>query len=417
MQAVLYEDGHHGGFGPLTLLRPQFDLRCGALLLREKLELRRPDWKVALLPRRELRAVVAERYPGRGTDSLDHGACLLLSGRVLPDDALLNATAELAEDTLLTSGGVVVGALLVGGGAERVTAPEGIEWDPELLGISARSELPARVVSRPWDLTRLTAEELARDAPLVGQLGEIHGDAHSSAHLVEVSRIALGEGSAVAAGAVLDATRGPVVVGSDVEIMPNAVVTGPCYVGDGSVVKIGARIYGGTSIGRVSKVGGEICESVIQDYANKQHDGFLGHSYVGSWVNLGAGTDTSDLKNNYGAVRVRIGDDVIDTGSASVGATIGDHTKTAIGTILNTGAVVGVFCNVFGWGFPPKSIPSFSWGGAQGLAEHELGKALETARRVMARRGVELSGAEESLIGRVFRATRGERLALERRVD
>jgi UDP-N-acetylglucosamine diphosphorylase/glucosamine-1-phosphate N-acetyltransferase len=157
------------------------------------------------------------------------------------------------------------------------------------------------------------------------------------------------------------------------------------------------------------KVGGEVEESVIHSYSNKQHDGFLGHAYLGMWVNLGADTNNSDLKNNYGNVKVVINGRLVDSGSMFVGLTMGDHSKSGINTMFNTGTVVGVSSNVFGAGFPPKFVPSFSWGGSDGQETYELEKSLAVARRVMARRKVTLSAAEESLFRTVFELTRWER--------
>jgi UDP-N-acetylglucosamine diphosphorylase/glucosamine-1-phosphate N-acetyltransferase len=145
-------------------------------------------------------------------------------------------------------------------------------------------------------------------------------------------------------------------------------------------------------------VGGEVSASIIQSHSNKQHDGFLGHSFVGSWVNLGAATDTSDLRNDYRPVRVTVGGEEVDTGQLSVGSLIGDHSKTAIGTKLNTGSVIGAFCSVFPGRFPPKSLPSFSWGTADGFVRYDVQRAIETARAVMNRRGVKLSPAREAAI-------------------
>jgi UDP-N-acetylglucosamine diphosphorylase/glucosamine-1-phosphate N-acetyltransferase len=163
-------------------------------------------------------------------------------------------------------------------------------------------------------------------------------------------------------------------------------------------VKVGAKIYGDTSIGPLCKVGGEIENSIVLGFSNKQHDGFLGHSYLGAWVNLGADTNTSDLKNNYGNVRVQLGGEAIDTGRMFLGALIGDHAKTGINTMLNTGTIVGVSANVFGAGFPSKSIAPFSWGGAEGYQRFEIDKAIELARTVMARRNVTFTDADETLL-------------------
>jgi UDP-N-acetylglucosamine diphosphorylase/glucosamine-1-phosphate N-acetyltransferase len=243
-----------------------------------------------------------------------------------------------------------------------------------------------------------TATEIVLDAQLVEGRGELRGDVHETACVVSSGGVTVGPGGTVGPGVVLDATSGDILVGRDVHIMANAVIVGPAHVGDGSLVRAGTRVYPGTSIGPVCKVGGEISASVIQSHSNKQHEGYLGSSFVGSWVNLGAGTDTSDLRNDYSNVRVEVGGVAVDTGYQSVGAAIGDHTKTAIGTKLNTGSVVGVFCSVFPGVFPPRSLPSFSWGTEAGFVRYDLERAVDTARRVMARRGVELTPTREALV-------------------
>lgn len=409
MQIVLYEDGQFGQFGPLTLLRPEFELRCGALTLREKLEARRPEWRVALLPRAELRDVVEERYPDRGVDALGEGRTLFLSGRVIVDDELVSAFEGIEGETLLTSGGEIVGALVDGHARGRVDTLAESPGDLSRMGVGDMLEIPARVVSYPWELVRLTAEEIVRDAPVVSRGLDHGGEICEGAHLLNEGSISLGEGSSIAPGAVLDARNGPILVGRGVTVMANAYIEGPVALGDRCTVKAGARIYSGTSVGPVCKVGGEIEGSVFQGWSNKQHEGFLGHSYVASWVNLGAATDNSDLKNNYGSVRVTIDGRTVDTESTFVGATIGDHTKTAIGTKLNTGTVVGIFCNVVSTGFPPKYVPSFSWGAPGGFVEHDLERALSAARIAMGRRDVEMSRAEEDLIRSVHAATASER--------
>jgi UDP-N-acetylglucosamine diphosphorylase/glucosamine-1-phosphate N-acetyltransferase len=398
MQTVLLEDTARGCFGPLTLLRPQFDLRCGALTLREKLELRRPDWNVVYCPRPELAGVVADAHPGRGLEAMNGGPALLLYGRVVVDEALLEAAAGSPEDSVLVSGQEVVGAVVSGDARRRIEEVGVASNGVEALGLAQRSEVPGRTVSYPWDLVDLTPDEIRADAEIWPDGEGSGGVAEKGALVMKEESVSIGEGAVVRPGAVLDARGGPILLGSDVEVMHGATIVGPAAVGRDSIVRIGAAVTGGTSIGPVCRVGGEIQGSVFQSHSNKQHGGFLGHSYVGSWVNLGAATDNSDLKNNYGNVRVELDGEVVDTRSASVGATVGDHSKTAIGTKLNTGTVIGVFCSVVSRDFTPKSIPSFSWGTPDGHARHDLEKALSTARLVMARRGVELSQAMEERI-------------------
>lgn len=402
MQTVLLEDTTRGRFGPLTLLRPQFDLRCGALTLREKLELRRPGWNVVYCPRPELTGVVAEMHPGRGTDAMDDGPALLLYGRVVVDEALLEAVESAPEDSVLVSGQEVLGAV-VSGAARRRMEEAGVATNGvEALELERRSEVPGRTASYPWDLVELTPDEIRADAEIWPDGVGSGGAVETGAVVMEEGSVLIGEGAVVRPGAVLDARGGPILLGRGVEVMHGATIVGPAAVGRDSIVRIGAAVTGGTSIGPVCRVGGEIQGSVFQSHSNKQHGGFLGHSYVGSWVNLGAATDNSDLKNNYGNVRVELDGKVVDTRSALVGATIGDHSKTAIGTKLNTGTVIGAFCSIVSRDFPPKSIPSFSWGTPEGYSRHDLEKALSTARLVMARRDVELSGVMEERIRGIY---------------
>jgi UDP-N-acetylglucosamine diphosphorylase/glucosamine-1-phosphate N-acetyltransferase len=203
-------------------------------------------------------------------------------------------------------------------------------------------------------------------------------------------------------GVILDATDGPIVIGRGARIMPNAVIMGPVVIGNDSIVKASAKIYEGTTIGPVCKVGGEIENAIFQGYANKQHDGYVGHSFIGEWCNLGADTNTSDLKNDYSNVRVQIEGEEIDTGSMFVGLLLGDHSKCAINTQFNTGTVVGVSSNIFDAGFPPKWIPSFSWGGAQGFVDYRFEKAMQVAEIVTGRRNIVQSEAERTLLRELY---------------
>jgi UDP-N-acetylglucosamine diphosphorylase/glucosamine-1-phosphate N-acetyltransferase len=210
---------------------------------------------------------------------------------------------------------------------------------------------------------------------------------------------------------VLDAENGPIYIGKNVKILPNAVIEGPAYVGDGSLIKVSAKIYENTSIGPVCKVGGEVEASIIHAFSNKQHEGFIGHSYLGTWVNIGADTNNSDLKNDYGNVKVYVDGELIDSGSMFVGLIMGDHSKSGINLMFNTGTVVGVSCNIYGSGLPPKFVPSFSWGGAQdGFVTYRIDKAIEVARRVMARRNVQLTEIDEKLFRKIFELTEEERV-------
>ena len=227
---------------------------------------------------------------------------------------------------------------------------------------------------------------------------------------VEINRIDfIGKNVEIKPGVVLDASTGPIFIEKNVTIFPNAVIQGPFYIGQSSKIKSSATIYPNVSIGNVCKVGGEVEDTIIHSYTNKQHSGFLGHSYLGSWINLGADTNNSDLQNNYGSIKVQINGRHIDSGKQFVGLMMGDHSKTAINTMFNTGTVVGFSSNVFGAGFPPKYIPSFGWGGSESMKEYKLVKALETAKAVFVRRNRNFSAEDENLFEYIFNLTKEDR--------
>jgi UDP-N-acetylglucosamine diphosphorylase/glucosamine-1-phosphate N-acetyltransferase len=266
------------------------------------------------------------------------------------------------------------------------------------LSDSSAGEIPvddARLIDYPWQLVHATPAEISRQ--FANATPRRAGDVSSGAHLLNADAIHIGNGSRVMPGVVLDAEGGPIYIGDNVTIRPNAVVSGPCYIGDRCTIQVGANIREGTSLGMGSKIGGEVEGTIVHGYSNKQHDGFLGHSYVGEWVNLGADTVTSDLKNTYGTVRVAINGREIDSGEMFVGAIIGDHTKTGINVALPTGCVIGFAANVMVSDYSPKFVPSFSWLTDRGAMQNDPQQALAVARKVVARRNRELSDAESAL--------------------
>lgn len=207
----------------------------------------------------------------------------------------------------------------------------------------------------------------------------------------------LASGVTLAPGCVIDARRGPVILDNGVDVAPHTLLEGPLYLGPGCRVKAGARLYGESSFGIGNRVAGEIGESTFGDFTNKQHEGFIGHAVLGSWVNLGAMTTCSDLKNNYGNVRVDLGNGSEDTGQRFVGLLSGDHVKTAIGTLFNTGTSVGFASNIFGGAMPPKCVPAFSWGGGEGAPAYGVDQAIATAAVVMGRRGCRFEAAHKAM--------------------
>ncbi|MEM6771107.1 MAG: glucose-1-phosphate thymidylyltransferase, partial [Bacteroidota bacterium] len=213
--------------------------------------------------------------------------------------------------------------------------------------------------------------------------------------------------SAKVRAAILNAEDGPIYLGPYSEIMEGAVVRGAHAIGAKSRVNIGAKLRGDTTIGPSCKIGGEVANSVIQGYSNKGHEGYLGNSVLGSWCNLGADTNTSNLKNNYAPVRIwhYPSERFRNTGTQFCGLIMGDHSKCGINTMFNTGTVVGVSANIFGAGYPRNFIPSFSWGGAKGMITYRMNKVLETAALVMPRKGGELDEAEKRILAHIFEET------------
>lgn len=381
----VYEDEGSAGFGPLADLRPVFDLRCGRRTLLEKLRLQHPREQVALWVRDELTEVTAEAHPDCTVNARVSAPCLFVSGRAILREKLPVAGAE----TAFTSSGRVV--------AFRLTRPRA--WRPGALG-RIQLDLPgqpvaAEILSHPWDLVELTPAELDREL----RSGPVRSKPTRRFTLVgPAARLSVARDARIWPGAVVSTETGPVRVDTRAEIRPGSFVEGPCYVGAGTVID-GARVRPGCSFGPDCRVGGEVEASVFQGCSNKHHDGFIGHSFIGEWVNLGALTTCSDLKNAYEPVVVTIDGRSVATGLLKVGCFIGDHAKTAIGTLLNTGTVVGTGANWFEPGLSPRQIPAFAWGSS---GRWQLDAAIECARRVMSRRKRELTPAMERLLRRLF---------------
>lgn len=250
------------------------------------------------------------------------------------------------------------------------------------------------IIDYPWDLVAHNERLLVEERP---NKHELRGTVENGAHLIRSERVTTGKGSRIMPGAVLDASEGPIVIEEQVTVSPLAIVQGPCFIGRNCFVHPGASIRHFCSIGPLCKLGGEIEATIFQGFSNKQHDGFLGHAWIGQWVNLGADTVNSDLKNTYGSVRVPINGAEIDSGRTFVGAFLADHAKTGIGQTFSTGSVVGFAASVATSAFPPKFIPSFSWMTDNGIEEYKLERCLAVAQKVMARREVTMTGAERTL--------------------
>ena len=405
MKLYVFDDARAGGWAPFALTRPISELRYGSWLLRERLERAAGTTASGLLPGRGWLGDFREEGtpPVMAPEALPTGeARLLLSSRFVPEGPLeLGSVA--GRGARLTCGDRAVGCLLPAGEANPGPAELA---EPEELPGEREAAQPGEVLAEPWELVSGLPERLRRD------LQERARESGSSPLPEGVERVGAGPvllapGVRLEPGVVLDTRGGPVRLDRDVEVLAGARLEGPLHAGRGS------RLLGGpfsvVTTGPVSYLRGEVEETAFLGYANKAHDGFLGHGLVGRWVNLGALTTNSDLKNNYGPVRMGGPDGPRETGLRKLGCFLGDHARTAIGTLLDTGTVVGAGANVFGEAMPPKWIPPFAWGLGDGPARYRREEFLETALHVMRRRDVEPDEATARWLGAVHdRAVGGD---------
>jgi UDP-N-acetylglucosamine diphosphorylase / glucose-1-phosphate thymidylyltransferase / UDP-N-acetylgalactosamine diphosphorylase / glucosamine-1-phosphate N-acetyltransferase / galactosamine-1-phosphate N-acetyltransferase len=407
----IFEGENYTNLLPLVYMRPVYDLRCGILTLKEKILKLFPDTEVSLHVRDYLKEYVIRENPGMTVNEIKGSACLFINGRVLADEKFVDQVTKDNADTLYVSGNSIIAARVSGLNLKNFEKAIDNIFKISDFGGLVKKEIDAKIVNYPWEIIQANGEEIRKDFEILtrNEKNKIKGKVYDGVFIVNKENVFIDEGAVIKPGVVLDAEEGPIYIGKDAKIFPQATLEGPVFVGNRSAIKIGAKIYENTSIGEVCKVGGEVEGSIIHSYSNKQHDGFLGHAYLGQWVNLGADTNNSDLKNNYGSVKVYVNDKLTDSGSMFVGLTMGDHSKSSINTMFNTGTVVGVSTNIFGSGFPSKYVPSFVWGGSEASTTYEMEKAVDVAKRVMARRKISFTEIEENIFSMVFDLTQPER--------
>ncbi|MEM1056207.1 MAG: putative sugar nucleotidyl transferase [Bacteroidota bacterium] len=390
MTLCLFEDDTVARLAPLVLTRAVYDLPPGVLTNRDRAErLFEPD-QIAVHVRESILGMELEANPQFLRLGGVTGEVLFVNGRwrVSPRVAHQVREGMSSEPRAWTQGNDLL-ALWLPAPPEDLADPLSFPEGTEQIQVNGET-----VISRLWHLLDDVPERIAEDLRAIGGLGEHRGEVQTGAILAHPGRIHIGKGATVRPGAVLNAEDGPIWIGSDAIVEENAVVRGPVYVGERAVIKAGARVDG-SSIGYRSKVGGEIHASIVHSLSNKGHDGYLGNSYLGQWCNLGADTNTSNLRNDYGEVSLwdPVEQDFVGTGSQFIGLVMGDHSKCAIDTTFNTGTVVGVSCNLYGAGFHSRHVPSFTWGTPDKQVEYRPEKALRVAEAVMARRQRSLTDA------------------------
>lgn len=374
MKIQLVDGKHRDHLLPLTYTRPVAQLRCGILTIAEKYQKR--GFEVGY----ETEDYLQEKFP-----SVQHD--ILVSGSVCPTDSFIDAITSLTEGQGLIQD-------------DQLLAFKGANWADTPTEIFPFNDV-LNLIIRPWDIWTKNAAEMNIDFDVLTK--DRFSAPIDSSNTVFGDRIFLEEGARVKAS-ILNATSGPIYLAQNAEVMEGSIVRGGLALGAHSALKLGTKVYGATTLGPHCKVGGEINNSVILGYSNKGHDGFLGNSAIGEWCNLGADTNNSNLKNNYDEVKAwsYVDGRFSKTGQQFCGLIMGDHSKSGINTMFNTGTVVGVSANVYGAGFPRNFIPSFTWGGPQGTTEYMIKKALDTANRMMQRRGLQVDDVERTILEKVY---------------
>ena len=374
MKIQLVDGKHRDHLLPLTYTRPVAQLRCGILTIAEKYQKR--GFEVGY----ETEDYLQEKFP-----SVQHD--ILVSGSVCPTDSFIDAITSLTEGQALIQD-------------DQLLAFKGVNWADTPTEIFPFNDV-LNLIIRPWDIWTKNAAEMNIDFDVLTK--DRFSAPIDSSNTVFGDRIFLEEGARVKAS-ILNATSGPIYLAQNAEVMEGSIVRSGLALGAHSALKLGTKVYGATTLGPHCKVGGEINNSVILGYSNKGHDGFLGNSAIGEWCNLGADTNNSNLKNNYDEVKAwsYVDGRFSKTGEQFCGLIMGDHSKSGINTMFNTGTVVGVSANVYGAGFPRNFIPSFTWGGPQGTTEYMIKKALDTANRMMQRRGLQVDDVERTILEKVY---------------
>lgn len=395
MQLVFFTDSDYSRLNPLTLTRPADDLRSGILTIREK-------WLHYLQAEKYTRQKLTlfEGLFNENTLNTEEPAVWINSG-LLPDESLRNKISGLKTGEGLYSGNIPLAVHLPAGETAEL-----LQTEAGVPAADTKQQLEGKIrfLRFPWDLLRYNAAEISNDLSLfdypVLRTEEYAGKIFFS----NPNNIFVSPSAKIEPGCTIHASEGPVFIGDGAVIESGSFIKGPVAICEGSVTKMASRIYEGTTVGPVCKVGGEVAHCIFHSYSNKAHDGYAGNSIFGQWCNLGADTNTSNLNNNYSTVKIPDWDtgELIETGFQFLGTIMGDHCKTAINSMLKTGTICGVSSNLFVSGFPPKHIRSFSWVDSGTPKVFRFDKALETMAAMMARRSVELKPAYTAMMKKIF---------------
>jgi UDP-N-acetylglucosamine diphosphorylase/glucosamine-1-phosphate N-acetyltransferase len=386
---IQFDNANRNNLYPFTLSRPVSEIRIGITTIKEKWELLTCS-HVSYLTIDYLSA----KFP-----LVSSQRNLYVDASVIPNEDLVSAVSNLKENERLMSSGMMIAFW-----SSNIENPADIAVSKAFKDVSFNEEFI--IIQNLWDIFSMNDKILRADFEIITKNRESLNVSNSN-NIIGKGNIFL-DARAKVEGAIINVGTGPVYIGKDAEVMEGSVIRGPFALCEGSSLKLGTKIYGATTVGPHSKVGGEINNTVFFGYSNKAHDGFIGNSVVGEWCNIGAGTNNSNLKNNYAPVKLYNypKSRFVQTGLQFCGLFMGDHSKCGINTMFNTGTVVGFSANIYGAGFPRNFIPSFSWGGAAGFEIYQAEKAIETAEIVFGRRNLKLSQVEKDIFHQVFEITK-----------
>ena len=416
----IFEDDKFENFYPLTYNRPVYQLLSGINLIQEKISSFYPGLEIILLCRDDLEDLLKMRTNLKVNiiKAEDKDELLFINGRVTASADLISILKFSQEKKSYICKTDLLGFTLKGEDIREFENEVNSLYQKESLeSIKAKirhSEIELEVVNYLWDLVDKNKKQIKTDFKRLSPDLDFKNmfkncQIDDTAVIYNLKDVFIGKDTRVDAHVVLDAREGPIYIDERAEIKSHTRVEGPAYIGKQTHI-VGGKIESGCSLGPMCRVGGELENSIFLGFSNKYHEGFLGHSYLGEWINLGALTTNSDLKNNYSKIRIQFKDREINTGLIKVGCFLGDHVKTGIGTLLNTGLNVGFGSNLFGGGMvKEKIIPSFSWYDGKNIQEYKLEKFLSTASEVMPRRGKKLSDEEINFFKGLFDSTKKER--------
>lgn len=431
-----YEDQATENFGPLLFTRPAWELRCGAFTLAEKILKQIEPSNICFRCRYSIREYYEQKKPWSWLEETSNAnVTIFINGRVIFSSEAITELTDTNGEVIYVTDGVVVAFRLNRANIQDLKWDSNGKLDLKSVKVNQKMGIDAKLIEYPWQLLQSATTEIENDLELISESEheeksktipvdvitrhshniDINSDCRIGAGTIlsaENNSVRLERNSKIGVGVIIDSADGPVWIAENAEVQDGAIIMGPTYIGPHSIVRPGAIFSEGVCLGPHCRVGGEVSSSTMIGYSNKQHSGYLGNAYLGEWINLGAATDNSDLKNNYKPVDVTINGEKIDSKSLHVGVFLADFTRSAIHTRLNSGTMIGVGCNIFGNDFPDKAIPSFIWYGDTGYQDYLIDKAIETISTVMSRRNEKLTSEHESMLREIYTQSQDDRNVL-----